>query len=204
MPFVWIEEGKEAFQKIKSAITRAVILRNPDFSKKFILYAYGSNSLVAIILTQKHEKNEEYPIAFFSQTMNNYEEKYTFIEKEVLAILKSLNKLKHYIAQNKVLVLTIHLNVRSYIMQGEIGEGRPGWISKIRKYDVEIRPTKLIRGKALCNQLTKEKMLDKEIIYLIEQEALDDRFGYDANDQLTQLHKYFEFEKLSKYMNASQ
>jgi len=39
VPFVWTEEGKEAFQKIKSAITRAPVLRNLDFSKEFILYA---------------------------------------------------------------------------------------------------------------------------------------------------------------------
>ena len=39
VPFVWTEEGKEAFQKIKSAITRTPVLRNLDFSKEFILYA---------------------------------------------------------------------------------------------------------------------------------------------------------------------
>jgi len=87
MPFIWTEEGKEAFQM----------------------------SIIAI-LTQKYEKNEEYPIAFFIQTMNSYEEKYTFIKKQVLAILKSLNRLKYYVAQSRVLVLTIHSDVRSYIM----------------------------------------------------------------------------------------
>jgi len=30
-----------------------------------------------------------------------------------------------------------------------MGEGRPGWVAKILKYDVEIRPTKMIRGRAL-------------------------------------------------------
>jgi len=50
-PFVWIEEGKEAFQKVKAVITKAHVLRNPDFSKEFILYAYGSDTSVATILT---------------------------------------------------------------------------------------------------------------------------------------------------------
>lgn len=49
--FVWTKEGKEAFQKIKLAITRAPILRNPNFNKEFILYAYGSNTSIATILT---------------------------------------------------------------------------------------------------------------------------------------------------------
>jgi len=81
--------------------------------------------------------------------MYSCEEKYTFIEKQVLAILKALSKLKHYVAQSKILVLTIHLDVKSYIMQGDMGEGRPRWISKILKYDVEIHPTKPIRGRTL-------------------------------------------------------
>jgi len=145
IPFIWMEEGKEAFQMIKSTITRVLILRNLDFEREFNLYAYGSDKSFIAILTQKYEKYEEYHIAFFSQTMNSYEEKYTFIEKQVLSILKSLNRLKHYVAQSRVLVLAIHLDVRSYIMQGEIGEVRLEWVSKILKYDMEIRPTKLIR-----------------------------------------------------------
>ena len=54
---MWIEEGKEAFQKIKLAITRAPILRNLDFSKEFILYTYGSDLAMVAILTQKYGKN---------------------------------------------------------------------------------------------------------------------------------------------------
>lgn len=91
-------------------------MRNSNFNKEFTLYAYGFDKSIAIVLTLKYEKNEEYPIPFFSQTMNSYEEKYTFIEKQVLSILKSLSKLKHYIDQSKFLILTIHLDVRSYIM----------------------------------------------------------------------------------------
>jgi len=86
----------------------------------------------------------------------------------VLAILKALGKLKHYIAQNKILILTIHPDVRSYIMQGEIGEGRPSWISKILKYDVEIQPTKLIKVRALCEQLAKPTTSDEGMICFIE------------------------------------
>ena len=59
IPFVWTKEGKEAFQKIKLAITRAPILRNPNFSKEFILYTYGSNTSIAVVLMQKCEKNED-------------------------------------------------------------------------------------------------------------------------------------------------
>lgn len=68
-------------------------------------------------------------------------------------------------AQNKMLVLTIHPDVRSYIMQGEMGEGRPIWVSKILKYDGEIRPTKIIRERALYEWIARKKVLEEENIY---------------------------------------
>lgn len=79
--FIWNAKGKKAFEHIKSTITRAPILRNLDFNKGIILYTYHSYTSIAAIPTQKYEKNEECPIAFFSQNMNSCENKYTFIEK---------------------------------------------------------------------------------------------------------------------------
>jgi len=58
-------------------------------------------------------------------------------------------------------------------MQGELGEGRPGWISKILKYDMEIQPTKLIKGKALCEQLAKQTISKKGMVCFIEKKNFE-------------------------------
>jgi len=50
--------------------------------------------------------------------------------------------------------------VRNYIIQGEFGEERAGWITRIMEYDVEIKPTTLIRGRALCENIAK-------VVYMI-------------------------------------
>jgi len=49
--FVWNEEGKKAFEQIKLAITKSLVLRNLNFNKEFILYAYGSQVSVVVVLT---------------------------------------------------------------------------------------------------------------------------------------------------------
>ncbi|KAH9298369.1 hypothetical protein KI387_030051, partial [Taxus chinensis] len=41
MAFKWTAEGKESFEAIKEAISQAPTLINLDFSKDFILYAFG-------------------------------------------------------------------------------------------------------------------------------------------------------------------
>lgn len=81
VPFLWIKEGKRAFKLIKLAITKVPILNNLDFSKPFIMYAYGADSSIATIVTQKNQEGEEHPIAFFSQTLHGVEKRYTFLDK---------------------------------------------------------------------------------------------------------------------------
>ena len=80
--------------------------------------------------------------------------------------MKWLKKFKHYVSHNKILVFTIHPNVRNYVIQGDLGEGNTGWITKIMEYDIEIKLTKLIRGKALCENIDEAS----HMIIIIEDE----------------------------------
>lgn len=50
VPFSWIEDGKISFELIKEALATAPTLLNPDFSKDFILYAYGNIDSLATML----------------------------------------------------------------------------------------------------------------------------------------------------------
>lgn len=80
------------------------------------MYAYGSNKSIAGILNKKEVNNKDYLVSFFSKTLHDHEEKYSFIEKQVYVIIKIFSKLKHCFSQSKVLVLKIHLDVRNYIL----------------------------------------------------------------------------------------
>lgn len=115
-PFHYTLEIMEAFEKIKLEIMRELVLRNPNFSKHFIFYAYGVEKSIGTILNYKVDNNEECPIVFFSKTLHNYEKKYSFIKKHVCVIMEVLNKFKHFVSQSKVLVLIMHPNMRNYIL----------------------------------------------------------------------------------------
>ncbi|KAH9287541.1 hypothetical protein KI387_031658, partial [Taxus chinensis] len=73
MAFKWTAEGKESFEAIKEAISQAPTLINPDFSKDFILYAFGGDDTISAILVQQNKDNDEQPIAFFNQILEDYE-----------------------------------------------------------------------------------------------------------------------------------
>jgi len=132
------------------------MLRNPYFLKDFILYAYGTKKSIIVVLTQKEDNHDEHPIFFFSQTLYGAKERYRVIDKYMFTTMKSLNMFKHYISQNTIIVVTIHLDIQSYIMQGDMDSSIARWITKILQYNVEIHPKKVVKGRTLCKQLVED------------------------------------------------
>ena len=64
--FKWTDVDNVAFNDIKAAIAHAPSLRSPDFENDFILYTFDSDNLLVVVLTQKGELGDEYPISFMS------------------------------------------------------------------------------------------------------------------------------------------
>lgn len=56
IPFQWTKEGKNNFEEIKEVITTAPTLINPNFKKKFILYAFESEDTIFAYCVSKMMK----------------------------------------------------------------------------------------------------------------------------------------------------
>ena len=98
------------------------------------------------MLLQKNEEGYEQPIAFFSQVLHDAELKYNILEKQAYALVKSLKDFHIYIFQSHITAFVPTAVVKDILVQGD-SEGKRGrWIAKIQEYDMDIRPTKLIKG----------------------------------------------------------
>lgn len=152
--FKWTSDGKDAFKKIKEAIFSSLVLSNPDMTKDFIMYVFSSPYSIVVVLTQREaELGGKHPIAFHSNNLKEYEVRYNFFEKQALAMVKGLEKFRHFIAYNKTTVYVAHPLIRQYIMEGDITEKRENWITKILEDDIDVRPSKTFHGKGLCEYL---------------------------------------------------
>eukprot|EP00957_Ditylum_brightwellii_P155972 11871702-Ditylum_brightwellii.AAC.1 len=58
--FVWGPQQQQAFDKIKRTIARRVLLRFPDFSKPFDIFADASDEQLGGVICQ-----DDWPIAFY-------------------------------------------------------------------------------------------------------------------------------------------
>ena len=153
--FEWTDEGKIAFKSIKDAISMSPVLISPDYSKEFHIFSFASEDTIAGVLLQKNKEGQEQPIAFMSRALQNSELKYTMMEKQAYAIFKSLKHFITYIGYSKIIGYVPHAVVKDIMSQQDCLGIMGKWVSKIQEYNLEIKPTKLIKGQGLVNMLTQ-------------------------------------------------
>lgn len=86
------EEAINAFQKLKNLLQEKVELYQPDYTKSFESTTDASNFALGAVLSQ-----DKHPITFISRTLNTTEQNYATNEKEILAIIWALQKLRNYL-----------------------------------------------------------------------------------------------------------
>ena len=86
--FKWTDIEKNAFINIKTVVAHASSLKSPYFDTDFILYTFASDDSVAVVLTQKEDGGDEFPISFMSTGLQGAELNYSAIDKQAYAIFK--------------------------------------------------------------------------------------------------------------------
>ena len=77
------------------------------------------------------------------------------MEKQAYALVKSLKHFRTYIGYSKVVGYVPHSTVKDILSQQDYLGIRGKWVSKIQEYDLEIKPTKLIKGQGLAKMMTE-------------------------------------------------
>jgi hypothetical protein len=85
VPWHWDEVHQRAFDHVKAAIAREVVLAYPDYSKVFEVYTDALSKQLGAVITQENR-----PIAFFSWKLSTTQRKYSVTKIELLAIVKTL------------------------------------------------------------------------------------------------------------------
>ena len=85
----WTEEAIKSFNLVELALSSALVLVSTDYTQDFILFSFASEHPMAAVLLHKRDDHER-PIAFFSRAIRDASLKYNIIEKQALALVKSL------------------------------------------------------------------------------------------------------------------
>ena len=115
--FKWSWKGKEAFEKIKSAISNALVLCSPYFNKVFYLYTFAYDLSIAVVLTQKNEDDQDQPISFMNTNVHENQLKYQAIEKQSYVVFRVVKHFRPFILKNHAKVIDLDSVLRSLFVQ---------------------------------------------------------------------------------------
>ena len=142
----WMAEAKASFAHIKKVISEAPVLASADYLKDFLIFSFSSEHTLAAVLLQKNEEGFKQPIAFFSKSLRDAELKYNIMEKQAYAMVKALKAFRTYVFHSKVIAYVPTSVVKDILVQADSDGKRGRWLAKIQEFDLEVKPTKLVKG----------------------------------------------------------
>eukprot|EP00253_Pinus_taeda_P033477 PITA_33477 len=152
----WTDAARSSFEAIKQAIMESPTLISPDYTKDLCIFSFASYDILATVLLQKNDEGIEHLVAFFSKTLRDVELRYNLIEKQAYALIKSLKAFRIYILHSKVVAYVPLASVKYVLTQPDIDGKRAKWIEKLIEFNIEVKPTKLVKGRGLSKLMAEE------------------------------------------------
>jgi len=162
----WTDTARKPFKSIKKAIMEAPTLISPDYNKEFHIFSFASEDTIASVLLHVDEEGSEHLVAFFSKNLRDTELRYDIIKKQGYALIKSLKAFRVYILHSKIIVYVPSAAIKDVLTQPDANGRRAKWISKMIEFNIELEPTKLVRGQGLAKLLAEENCRSLDIDFL--------------------------------------
>ena len=116
--FIIEEEGKHAFMQLKQALVEAPILQSPNWDLPFEIMCDASDFAVGAVFGQRIDKKPTV-ICYASKMLADAQLNYSTTEKELLAVVFSLEKFRPYILGSKIIVYTDHAALKYLLSKKE-------------------------------------------------------------------------------------
>ena len=143
-PLVWTSTCTNAFNTLKRKLITAPVLISPNWEKDFHIYVDASNVAIGSVLSQKDDKGHDHPIYFASRQLVQAEKNYSVTEREGLGIIFSVQKFRHYLLGNKVIIHVDHDALKYMVNKPQLSGRMARWVLLLQEFDftVEVRPSK--------------------------------------------------------------
>jgi RNase H-like domain found in reverse transcriptase/Reverse transcriptase (RNA-dependent DNA polymerase) len=148
-PWMWGEAEQVAFETLRKAMTDKPVLRQPDFTRPFVLLTDASAYGVGAILSQEggstnptdNKKPRLHPVAYYSATFTETERNYDIYERELLAIMKAITHWRPYLIWTKepFTILTDHTNLLHWKSPRKLNRRTAHWHGELQDYNFKLQ-----------------------------------------------------------------
>lgn len=140
--FEMTEEARHSFHRLKSSMTTAPVLTNPDFRKPFFVQCDASTDGVGGVLFQLDDEKNERPIAYVSTKLNKAQRNYSITELECYAAILCVKKFRPYIEGLPFTIITDHSSLKWLMGQKDLSGRLARWSLKLQGFDFTIEHRK--------------------------------------------------------------
>ena len=95
--------------------------------------------------------------------------KYDIMEKQAYALVKALKDFRVYVLHSHVIAHVPTAAVKAILTQLDPEDRRERWIATLLEYDIEIKPTKMVKGQGLAKMMTSSNCESLQINFLSHQ-----------------------------------
>jgi hypothetical protein len=140
-PFQWTEECTAALNQLIEQVTSEPVLHHPNPSQPFELWADASTYALGAVLAQRDQQGKAHAVMYLSKALTAPERNYTIADKEFLAIIYALKKIRHIVkdSPHKLIIYTDHDNLRYYREPQKLDRWVARYLSFLADFDFELR-----------------------------------------------------------------
>ncbi|CAN6716177.1 unnamed protein product [Malus baccata var. baccata] len=139
--FDFNKECTASFKQLKELLTTTPIIIPPDWRLPFELMCDASDYALGAVLGQRKD-TRPHVIYYTSRTLNDAQLNYSTAEKELLAVVFTLDKFRSYLIGTKIIVFTDHAALKYLLSKKEAKPRLIRWILLLQEFDIEIRDKK--------------------------------------------------------------
>lgn len=132
-------QEQKAFEDLKQAFTSAPVIIQPDSEKPFRVECDASGFTIRRVLSQQHEGHWRL-CAYISTTMSEAERNYNVHNWKFLAIMKTFEAWRHYLAgsPHKIDIWSDHHNLQYFRTTRKLNRSRARWSAELQDYSFQI------------------------------------------------------------------
>jgi hypothetical protein len=161
---------------LKRKITEQPVLVLPDFTKVFQVKCDASGFAIGAVLSQ-----EDRPIVYFSEKLDEAKVKYSTYDKEFYAIIQVLKKWRHYLIPKEFVLYSDNHALQFVTQQEKLNQKHAKWVEYMQNFTFVI---KHISGTAnkVADALSRKCLLLQEFrVKTSGFENLKDMYAGDAD-----------------------
>ncbi len=191
---VWSDKAEEALDDLKRALMEYPVLRPFDPSLETRVCTDASGVGIGATLEQRATNGEPWhAVEYYSAKLSETEQKWMVRDQELYAIVKALQKWRHFLLGQSFEVMTDHASLQYLLSSPDLSKRAFRWTMKLADYDATIRymeGKKMVVADFLSRQpydwdKEEEELLlmqhleckDEEMIKWIEKSYQNDRYG---------------------------